>query len=556
MFSMHRHLRKCFAFRLLQRGSHSEVASMAAVSRAASDDKGQTTKVDVTSMEEVKSASTMSTGRRKGMVAAAFASLKDESSKDKSVASLLVDERILKANTVNELLSIGTNKENKINRKQALTIISILSQWSSIGKVKPSEYESDERFTGICRILGRVVNRSNTNLGSDRHAAHRAADLNVVLHVTGEDEASKLVANLSLTQMVKVLTSLAQQKNRSLTLLRTVASNITANSEKMNMKVASDALYAMAILNFWDTVLIERICADAQAALPTTTKSAVVGSIVTSLGCLRYRNTEFLESVAEWTLKNFEECRTQDVAALFHSLGMLNYPTSKFDELKKKALREDEFPKSMDYLTHVWSLVLLNAATNEQVDSVLRREFIEKLVNERRGDLLPSTKKKLLNINAYATASKDYKGSFLPPESTIFAVPLMYSKEKQISVHGMLESLRSLVSLEKFVKISMNTNMGFVIDAECCFDAKGNPVPIEKADSSCKRVAFMVQEFNEMCQGTEICPSGITNLSTTLLEKTGRHVVSLPYNEFSVSEKLLKRVQYIDEKLKVILNKK
>lgn len=102
--------------------------------------------------------------------------------------------------------------------------------------------------------------------------------------------------------------------------------------------------------------------------------------------------------------------------------------------------------------------------------------------------LTPTMKMKLLNINGYAkTILTDYKGSVLPPDSTIFDVPLVHNKEKQKVVNGMLESLKSLLSLESYVKTNVDTSMGFVIDAECCFDPKGNPIAMDKADSTCKR---------------------------------------------------------------------
>lgn len=119
---------------------------------------------------------------------------------------------------------------------------------------------------------------------------------------------------------------------------------------------------------------------------------------------------------------------------------------------------------------------------------ISRRDFLEKLVIERKGVLSPTMKMKLLNINGYAkTIVKDYKGSLLQQDSTIFDVPLVHNKEKQKVINGMLESLKSLLSLESYVRTNANTSMGFVIDAECCFDSKGNPIAMDKADKSCKR---------------------------------------------------------------------
>lgn len=62
----------------------------------------------------------------------------------------------------------------------------------------------------------------------------------------------------------------------------------------------------------------------------------------------------------------------------------------------------------------------------------------------------------------------------------------------------------------------------------------------------------MVQDFRDMCQGSHQQLNGITALNLRLLTKAGYHVVGVPYNEFSISDKLLKRVQYLEKIIKGI----
>lgn len=304
----------------------------------------------------------------------------ETTTKATSPKSSLIDEMIINAKTVNGLLSIGENTENSaITRKHALKIVSILSEWSTINKAKLSDFESDPRFIKLCRILGRTVNKNglgnNSNNAAKRNE-YRTEDLNVVLGVTGDDEAAKLIASITIPQMVKVMSNLAAKKRRSMTLLRAIAYNISGSGSQLDLKQASDLLYAMAVLNFSDPVLVDRICTDVQAILPQNTeKSAVVGSILTSLGLLRYRDTAALESLTDWVLKNYSSCRPQDVAALFHTLGTLNYPTCQIEALKVKmvnGLQEQDLPKAVDWLNHVWSLVLLNICSEKHLDSVLK----------------------------------------------------------------------------------------------------------------------------------------------------------------------------------------
>lgn len=239
------------------------------------------------------------------MVAAAFESLKEDSNasgdqNSKTAANNNIDERIINAKTVNGLLAITENNV-QISRKHALKIVSILAEWSSMKRVKLSEFENDGRFLRICRMLGRTVPAGKNGAAatsakenvanSKRISGFRTDDLNTVLGVAGDDEAAKLIASISLPQMVKVMSTLAQRKRRSTPLLRSLAFNISSTTEQLDLKQCADVLYAMSTLNFQDSVLAAKLCADIQQGLPKNKeKSAVVGSVLTSLGILKYRD--------------------------------------------------------------------------------------------------------------------------------------------------------------------------------------------------------------------------------------------------------------------------
>lgn len=89
---------------------------------------------------------------------------------------------------------------------------------------------------------------------------------------------------------MKVLSTLGAKKKRSTTLLRSLAFNIGRCSDKMDIKQSADVLYALATLNFPDEVLLEKVSADVRSIMSTTDRPSVIGSIVTSIGILRYRD--------------------------------------------------------------------------------------------------------------------------------------------------------------------------------------------------------------------------------------------------------------------------
>jgi RAP domain len=65
----------------------------------------------------------------------------------------------------------------------------------------------------------------------------------------------------------------------------------------------------------------------------------------------------------------------------------------------------------------------------------------------------------------------------------------------------------------------------------------------------------MVQDFRDMCQGSHQQVNGITALNLRLLAKAGYEVITVPYTEFSISDKLLKRVQYLEKAIKAVTKK-
>ncbi|XP_058467872.1 uncharacterized protein LOC131440531 [Malaya genurostris] len=502
------------------------------------------------------------------IVAAAFASLlHDDRITVKSTMSIVpneVDEKIINASTVNELLEIP--QQSKVTRKQALKIVSILAEWSSIQKIKLGEFENDNRFIQLCSVLGRTNNRNNnggkTASTSVRTDSKNVDDLQMVLGVTANDEAAKLIAGLTMPQMIKVMASLAQKKKRSTPLLRSLAFNICNNTTRLNLKECADLLYAMANLNFRDSVLTARVCADMELELShNIDKPAPIGSILTSLSLLRYRDTATLDSLSDWIVSNCEICKPSHVSSLLLSLATLSYEPSNVDGIRSKLINnlvESDFVKSVDWLNTVWSLAILNSVSKQQLASVLNRNFVANLANERNGELTPAIKMKLLNLNAFATISKTTSSTFteLDVNDPRLFVPVDPSKGKRILIAGMLDALKSLLPSENHVRINQRTSMGFTIDAECVLDSKCLPQAVDKEHPSAKRIALLVHDYHDMCQGPHPALNGVQTLTCRLLEKNGYCVISIPYNEFNTSDKLLKRVEYLQKVFKTVVSEK
>jgi hypothetical protein len=149
-----------------------------------------------TSTSESKPLNSIKEGKS-SIVAAACASLKSIEAPRKQSTTL--DERITAAGSVESLLSIAESPQ--LSRRNALRIVSQLADWTTNGRAKISDFEADARFVKLCRILGRGLPQSPQSFEKE---ASGMGDLAVVLGVTGDDEAAKLVAGVSLNQMIRV----------------------------------------------------------------------------------------------------------------------------------------------------------------------------------------------------------------------------------------------------------------------------------------------------------------------------------------------------------------
>ncbi|CAD0200195.1 unnamed protein product [Chrysodeixis includens] len=323
-----------------------------------------------------------------GLVAAAFASLQnidvvDETKKPspKSVKhsrSAQIDMQIMKATDLNSLLLVAENPV--VSRRHALKIVSILSEWSSNNKVNLPDFEKDPRFLKLCRILARTTTAHAMN------SLSMAEDLSTVLGITGDDEAARLITNLTLSQMIKVMKALQHKGRRSTPLLRALSHNITNQAEVIDLKKSADLLYAMASLNFPDPVLLDRICNDIIECLPSNDdKPAVVNSITVSLGLMRYRHEPVLGAIAAWLQRHIRMCRASDLASAIVTLATVDYmpPDKAGVALLKTALtlKEEEMAKSSSWLDMVFSLLTLGKAERHHLESTLQPEFIDKLLS-------------------------------------------------------------------------------------------------------------------------------------------------------------------------------
>lgn len=79
--------------------------------------------------------------------------------------------------------------------------MSVLSNWTSDGKIKIGDFEKDPRFLRLCKILTKnYASKSVKNI----QPALSNNDLSTILNITADEEAAKIITDLSISQMLRV----------------------------------------------------------------------------------------------------------------------------------------------------------------------------------------------------------------------------------------------------------------------------------------------------------------------------------------------------------------
>lgn len=280
--------------------------------------------------------------------------------------------RIANAASVNDLLQLS---EQGLNQQNAMSILTKLSVWTASNKANVKAFESDYRFLKLCRILSKAPMTNNIQNVIHKEQ-QKSAELEMVLSIAGDDEASKIIESLPLPQKVRVFSSLARKKSRSIPVLKTLASTISAHPSKMDLKECSDLLYAMVTLNFVDEMLLSRISIDINDKLDKNhDKMAVVGSIVTSIGFLKYKEPTLLDNLIKWIIGKQELCRPKDLSSLILTLALVNHRSKDVTnnvktEILPKISQDDL--SCNEWLDFVWALSVLELHQPKHLETVLR----------------------------------------------------------------------------------------------------------------------------------------------------------------------------------------
>lgn len=431
------------------------------------------------------------------------------------------------AKSINDLLNLAMLPNLSMNN--ALKLISSVTNQINSGKSQIMDIESDERFIHLTKIvkIDNKITTSNDNLSQ--------------------------YSQLSTPTMIEVIASLREQGKRHTPLLRILSYNIVKYNTALTMKQSATLLYSMAVLNFPDKVLLEKITSDLLKCIPKSTNAVTNTFIITSLGFLRYKNENVLDAFCDTLFKESINYKFYNYSSILQTFAALQFKSEKATSFIE-SFAEQSDPSQVsasEWLDIVWSLAVLGAASPRHVKLVLDPTFMEKLIDSSKLNI--SKKLKLLNINAVAQfVLKDYEGPFLDKDSEVFNTSLIRSKEKQIYIDALAETLTKLLPSSSYFKTNCNTNMGFLLDTEYRVNDQHKLIKVEdwnEQSKDVKRIAILVCNYHDYCRGQNDL-IGSTYLNTQLLKARGYNLVTISYKNFSIQDTIDKRVSYLTQCIK------
>lgn len=430
------------------------------------------------------------------------------------------------AKSVNDLLDLAVLPN--LSTSNALKLISSITNQINSGKSQTLDIESDERFIYLRKIVkgGSEMKTQETSL----------------------NDLSKY-SQLSTPAMIAVIASLREQGQRNTPLLKMLSYNIVKYNTTLDLKQCATLLYSMAVLNFPDKVLLEKITSDLLECIPESCNAAINKSIITSLGFLRYKNVDVLDAFCDTFFKKSMNYKFLDYSSILQTFAALQFKSQKANLfIEKFAEHANPFQTSwIEWLDIVWSLAVLDAAQTSHVKFVLQPAFLEKLHNSQ---LNISKILKILNINAVAQfVLKDYEGPLLEKDSEFHNVSIVRSKEKQMYINALLETLTEVLPSSSYFKINFDTNMGFSLDAEYRINDQHRLMKVEdwnEQSNIVQRIAIMVNDYHDYCIGQNDL-IGSAYLYTQLLKARGYDVITISYQNFSTQDNIKKRANYLKQ---------
>jgi len=373
-----------------------------------------------------------------------------------------------------------------------------------------------------------------------------------------EDVLLDKVPTMTTTQMMSTLTALGKLRHRHLPLLRALSHHLSSADTELTLNKISSALFTCCVLTFADYSFIEKVGKELIREIPQTQSNAQITSLNTSIGILKWKNADVLDSIEQWIIKNGDKLTKKDATAYIMAVAAVNHtPNQAALPVIERALCVG----SEERLNHGWLVDVVWAYTVLNQSTTLLQTLLDTDISVKA--LSTGRRLKLQQIVQCAQV-QGLKIPYMLEESAIKQDDVPRSKDSLLLSEMSLKALKTFVPAPKYLREKITLPNGIYIDGEFAVEGGGNhkPIPLDvwykegqttpNLPDGCSRIAVCVWDHKCTVLHSDDL-AGHSSLTSHLLTQLGYHVLHLTHAELFREDKEVKKVQFLQRKLHNLL---
>lgn len=319
---------------------------------------------------------------------------------------------------------------------------------------------------------------------------------NMLTLMDDQDVVSKVLSKsviLDYESLCDLFIKIAENKRRPTPLLKAANSllckmdSTRENPDAVKQETLISTLNALVTLNYPNRNLITKLMDDLSEIIRLEELDSFSKcNLLRVVSTLRWRPDNLLKKFFDHN----HECRADDhhlITTLLHVASLVNYkPQEHSEEFYHYYIKEENEnmidKRSRKWLSYVWSLVALNAASEAHLRSVLNEEFYKGLI-AKTSKLSFSDATRLLNLKALAQFEYKLDNLICDHLNDLSKeIKSQRSAEMQKFASKIDQALVGVVKLSETPR-QITTPFGFSVDCEVSINEKNEIVPPNDSDS-------------------------------------------------------------------------
>ncbi|XP_052127353.1 uncharacterized protein LOC113208540 [Frankliniella occidentalis] len=365
-----------------------------------------------------------------------------------------------------------------------------------------------------------IVNKPETQFPTSK-------EVEAMMKVKALSSAIDICSTFNPQQRIQALKNLVAAQSRPLPLIQKLTEGISEAAPNLNVKELSDLLFVLAKLSYIHADLLSSVCEALKTKIKQNTNAAVIGSSISSLRNLQWKDPDLLDECSIWIQKNFNQF--QNPTIFLYTLALQNHSPPNLEDLLKLIWKRMKNPPPVELINLVWSINVLNSSfTEEETRKALSGFFNPKFLKSLgSGPESVPLWIKLWNLQAVAKSLWGQAELEIPAVVKNKVSKTLVKSDKAAMISEATQLLFKDLDSNLY-STNVPSNMGFPIDFTFCINSSMTAVPLHVSTPDSIRLAVMIHSYHECCHPSKE-PNGYRVFEMRLLEEEYK-VISVPYH--------------------------